>query len=161
MLYNYNVLSNPESKIMSRNYTVSTKIARPVSDVFDAIVSADHLNRYFTTRTSGDLEEGAEISWFWEHWGSNPVRVSKIVPNTLIELSIDSVEWQKSKDDSYQVRIIFEFKQLEDGMTMLSISEQGWKTDADGLKGSHENCGGWAQFTKSLKAYLEHDIDLR
>jgi uncharacterized protein YndB with AHSA1/START domain len=146
---------------MSRNYTVSTKIARPVSEVFEAIVSGEHLNRYFTTRTSGDLVEGAEISWYWEHWGSNPVRVSKIVPNSLIELSIDSVEWQKSKDDSYPVRVIFDFEQLEDGMTMLSISEQGWKTDEDGLKGSHENCGGWAQMTMSLKAYLEHGIDLR
>ena len=44
---------------------------------------------------------------------------------------------------------------------MLSISESGWKTDEEGLKGSHDNCGGWQQMAMCLKAYLEYDIDLR
>jgi len=50
---------------------------------------------------------------------------------------------------------------LEDGATMLSISEEGWKTDAEGLKGSHDNCGGWTHMVMCLKAYIEHGIDLR
>ena len=88
------------------------------------------------------------------------VVVRKVVTNELIELAIDSKEWDKTKDDAYEVLVIFEFEELDDG-TMLSISEQGWKTDADGLKGSHDNCEGWTHMTMCLKAYLEHDIDLR
>jgi hypothetical protein len=44
---------------------------------------------------------------------------------------------------------------------MLSISEQGWKTDAPGIKGSLDNCGGWTHMAMCLKAYIEHGIDLR
>ena len=145
---------------MSRNYTVQTKIARPVADVFDAVVSSERMKNYFVNGASSDLVVGATVTWRWDHYGENPVVVRKVVANELIELAIDSKEWDKTKDDAYEVLVIFEFEQLEDG-TMLSISEQGWKTDADGLKGSHDNCGGWTHMAMCLKAYIEHGIDLR
>ncbi len=146
---------------MSRNYTVNTKIARPVADVYDAIVSSDRMIRYFTNSASGDLKEGESITWHWDEWGDFPVTVRKMVPNELIELALDSKSWHKTKEDSYQVLVIFEFKVLEDGATMVSISEEGWKTDAEGLKGSHDNCSGWTHMAMCLTAYIEHGIDLR
>jgi uncharacterized protein YndB with AHSA1/START domain len=145
---------------VTRNYTVQTKILRPVADVFDAIVSSERMKKYFVDGTSSDLIEGKEITWRWDHYGENPVTVKKIVENELIELAIDSREWDKTKDEAYEVLVIFEFEELDDG-TMLSISEQGWKTDADGLRGSHDNCGGWTHMAMCLKAYIEHGIDLR
>ena len=145
---------------MSRNYTVQTKIKRPVADVFDAVVSSEKMKNYFVDGASSDLIEGKEVTWRWDHYGENPVVVRKIVENELVELAIDSREWDKTKDEAYEVLVIFEFEELEDG-TMLSISEQGWKTDADGLKGSHDNCGGWTHMAMCLKAYIEHGIDLR
>ena len=87
--------------------------------------------------------------------------MKKIVENKLIELALDSREWDKTKDEAYEVRVIFDFEALDEGGTLLSISEEGWKTDADGLKGSHDNCGGWSQMAMSLKAWIEHGIDLR
>lgn len=146
---------------MARNYTVQTKILRPVADVFDAVVSSDKLCNYFTNRASGDLEEGKEIRWHWNHYGELPVMVKKVVPNERIELTLDSKTWEKTKKESYEVRVILEFESLDDGATMLSISEEGWKTDAEGLKGSHDNCGGWTHMSMCLKAWIEHGIDLR
>lgn len=146
---------------MARNYTVQTKILRPVADVFDAVVSSDKLCNYFTNRASGDLEEGREIRWHWNHYGELPVMVKKVVPNDRIELTLDSKTWEKTKKESYEVRVILEFESLDDGATMLSISEEGWKTDAEGLKGSHDNCGGWTHMSMCLKAWIEHGIDLR
>ena len=145
---------------MSRNYRVQTKIKRPLADVFDAVVSSEKMKQYFIDGASSDLVEGETVTWRWDHYGENPVVVRKVVTNELIELAIDSKEWDKTKDDAYEVLVIFEFEELDDG-TMLSISELGWKTDADGLKGSHDNCEGWSHMTMCLKAYLEHDIDLR
>jgi len=145
---------------MSRNYRVQTKIKRPLADVFDAVVSSEKMKHYFIDGASSDLVEGKTITWRWDHYGENPVVVRKVITNELIELAIDSKEWDKTKDDAYEVLVIFEFEELDDG-TMLSISELGWKTDADGLKGSHDNCEGWSHMTMCLKAYLEHDIDLR
>ena len=149
-----------EVEKMSRNYTVQTKIKRPVADVFDAIVSRDRMKQYFVNGASSDLVEGETVIWRWDHYGENPVIVRKVIENELIELALDSKEWDKTKTEAYEVLVIFEFAELEDG-TMLSISEQGWKTDADGLKGSHDNCGGWMHMSMCLKAYIEHGIDLR
>lgn len=147
---------------MARNYTIQTKILRPVSEVFDAVVSKDKLCKYFTSKASGDFEEGAEIRWRWGHYEIElPVIVDRIVANELIELTLDSKVWKKTISKSYPVKVIFEFEKLEDGATMLSISEEGWKTDPDGLKGSHDNCGGWTHMAMCLKAWIEHDIDLR
>jgi uncharacterized protein YndB with AHSA1/START domain len=146
---------------MARNYTVQTKIMRPVADVFDAIVAKDMMMKYFVDGASDDLNEGATIRWHWNHYGENPVVVKQVVKNELIVLTLNSQEWGKTKDEAYDVNVIFEFETLEDGGTMLSISEDGWKTDADGLKGSHENCGGWTHMAMCLKAWIEHDIDLR
>jgi len=76
-------------------------------------------------------------------------------------LTLDSREWDKTKDEAYEVDVIFEFEALADESTLLSISEAGWKQDADGLKGSYENCGGWTHMAMCLKGWIEHDIDLR
>ena len=146
---------------MSRNYTVRTRIARPVADVYDAIVSADRLNRYFTNRSSGDLTEGTRIIWHWDEWGENSVTVKTLEPARRIVLALDAQEWQKTEDDPYEVLVVFELEALDDGGTMLSISEQGWKTDAPGLKASHENCSGWTHMAMCLKGYIEHGLDLR
>jgi len=145
---------------MARNYTVSTRISKPVADVFDAIVSSDELANYFATG-SCDLIEGATVIWHWEGYGDAPVVVEKVVENELIELTLDSKEWQKTREESYKVSVTFEFESLDDGGTMLSISEEGWKIDTEGLKGSHDNCGGWQRMALSLKVWIEHGIDLR
>ena len=147
---------------MSRNYTVQTKILKPVADVFDAIVSSEKLCRYFTDRTSGDLVEGEIVRWHWEHYEPElPLVVNRIIANKLIELTLDSAEWQKTADEAYPVKVTFEFEALDDNSTMLSISESGWKSDRDGLKASHDNCGGWTHMAMCLKAWIEHGIDLR
>ncbi len=145
---------------MERNYTVSTQINRPVSEVFNAVIDRHVMEKYFTTRSSSSLIEGQKIDWFWQHWGENSVFVNRIIENELIELTLDSKNWAKT-DPGYDVKVIFEFEDLGQGSTRLSISEKGWKTDADGLKASHENCGGWQHMADCLKAWLEHGIDLR
>ena len=146
---------------MSRNYTVSTQIRKSVQEVFNAVVASDVLNRYFTDKSSGNLEEGERVRWHWDHYGELSVVVRRIVENEMIELVLDSREWEKTTDDAYEVLVIFEFEALDDGSTKLSISEQGWRTDAEGLKGSHDNCSGWTHMAMCMKAWLEHGIDIR
>jgi uncharacterized protein YndB with AHSA1/START domain len=145
---------------MGRNYTVSTQVNRPVEEVFKAVVDRQVMEKYFTTRSSDSLVEGQKIGWYWAHWGENEVFVNRVIVNELVELTLDSKNWAKT-DPGYDVKVIFEFEEIDSGSTRLSISEQGWKTDADGLKASHENCGGWQHMADCLKAWVEHGIDLR
>ena len=144
-----------------RNYTVRTKINKPVAEVFKAVVSAETAVKYFVDATSSDLVEGVTVAWTWDEWGTNDVLVKKVVENELIELGLDSENWQKTNDESYEVVVSFEFEALDAQSTMVSISESGWRHDAEGYKGSHDNCGGWQDFLLCMKAYLEYDIDLR
>lgn len=143
------------------NYTVQTKIQRPVADVFQAIVSSGEIVQYFTEQASGPLEEGAEVVWSWSQWGEFPVQVTRIVEGELIELELDSTVWKKTTGPGYKVTVTIKLEPLDDGSTMLSISETGWKIDAEGLKGSHDNCSGWTHMAVCLRAYLERGLDLR
>jgi len=146
---------------MAKNYSVSTKIKRPVADVFAAVVTKEIMKNYFVDEASADLTAGTTVRWRWNHYGESLVVVKSVELNKRIELTIDSNEWDKTPDESYDVAVIFEFEALDDGHTRLSISEDGWKTNAEGLKASHENCGGWMHMATCLKAWLEHEIDLR
>lgn len=154
-------LVNTRIEMSDRNYTVRTKILRPVSEVFDAVVNEKTICEYFAERVSGPLREGEEVFWFWEGCGESPVTVTKVVENALIEMEFDSRQWDKTPQDSYQVTVRMEFEELAPESTMLSISELGWRTDEKGLKGSHENCSGWTHMAMCLKAFLEHGLDLR
>ena len=151
---------------MGRTFTIRTQIARPVAEVFDAIVSRDRLVGYFAGGSSGDLEEGSEITWTWHDTddcptAECPVLVKKIVNNELIQLVIDSEKWLKTTDEAYDVIVTMELEALDEDNTMLSISEQGWKDNEEGIKGSYDNCEGWTHMALCLKAYLQHGIDLR
>ncbi len=144
-----------------RNYTVQTKIGRPVSTVFDAVFNESILCKYFADGSSGPLVEGERIIWSWNEYDATPVVVKQIVVNELIHLEIDSAEWGKTKKTSYKVDVKFKFTKLDDNTTMLAISESGWLTDAEGLKASHDNCSGWTDMATNLKAWIEYKIDLR
>ena len=146
---------------MGRTFTVQTAISRSAEDVFNAIVDPDMIVKYFVDRTSGALKAGERVVWFWEKWGDHPVTVDEVSPNERISLRLNSIDWQKSESNSYDVRVEFELEDLGDGRTLLKISESGWPEDADGIKASYENCGGWQSMADCAKAWLEYGIDLR
>ena len=146
---------------MSRNYTIRTRINKPIAEVFNAVVSREIMTNYFTNEASSDLIAGEEVIWTWDGYGDGPITVKTIRVKELIEMIIDSRQWKKTTDEAYDVLLCMEFEALDDNSTMLSISESGWKTNAEGLKGSHDNCGGWQHMAMCMKAYLEYGIDLR
>ena len=144
-----------------RTFTVQTTINRPANEVFDAIADPAKLEKYFAGSASGPLVEGTRVIWNWPDWGDYPVQVDEVRPNTRIALRINAVAWKKTKTDSYDVAVVFDIEPLSDTLTLVKISESGWKSDDDGIKASYENCGGWQHMADCLKAWLEHGIDLR
>src|SRR3989442_13684671 len=80
---------------MELKFRVQTKIQKPVNEVFDAIHNPKKLSGYFTTGgASGPLDEGKTVYWkFHDSSGLSeemPVKVSKTVPNKLIQFSWDA-----------------------------------------------------------------------
>ena len=61
----------------------------------------------------------------------------------------------------YKTTVTMTFEPLEDGRTLVSIAEEGWRETANGLKASYGNCQGWMQMLCAMKAYIEYGINLR
>jgi hypothetical protein len=53
------------------------------------------------------------------------------------------------------------FEALADGRTLVTITEQGWRETARGLRASYGNCEGWTGMLCAMKVWLEHGINLR
>ncbi len=54
-----------------------------------------------------------------------------------------------------------EFEPLDDGRTLVTIAEEGWRETEEGTKASYDNCEGWTGMLCAMKVWLEHDINLR
>jgi uncharacterized protein YndB with AHSA1/START domain len=139
---------------MSLGFKVSGRIAKPVDEVFDAVVNPKKLSGYFTTinGASAPLVQGTTVTW----WGDVPVEVDEVKKDARIVL-----RWDGGANAAYKTRVEMNFEALEDGSTFVSIGESGWHEDEVGRKRSYLNCEGWSQMLACMKAYLEHGINLR
>lgn len=138
-------------------FRVSARIAKPVAEVFDAVVNPKKLSGYFTTigGASAPLVAGTTVTW----WGEVPVEVDEVVPHKKIVLRWDA--GAPAGDVPYKTRIEMGFAPLEDDATLVTIAEEGWHGDDAALTKSYLNCEGWTQMLCCMKAYVEYGINLR
>ncbi|KXF74840.1 ATPase [Paramesorhizobium deserti] len=143
---------------MKPEFRVSARIAKPVAEVFDAVVNPTKLSSYFTTikGASAPLVAGTTVVW----WGEIPVEVDEVTRDRRIILRWDGPGSADGKA-IYKTRIEMDFKPLEDGATLVTIAETGWREDLQGRQASYLNCEGWTQMLCCMKAFLEHGINLR
>lgn len=142
---------------MELKFEIKMKIQKPIAEVFDAVYDPDKLSKYFATGgASGPLDAGETVTWSWHDYpGSFPVHVKESVPNELI-----AFEWE-ANSGGYDTRTEIRFESLGSGETLIKLTESGWKDNEQGLKDSYGNCFGWTQVICSLKAWIEHGINLR
>ena len=145
---------------MSLKFKISGRIARPLHDVFEAVVDPDQLSKFFTTGgAKGRLETGATVTWdFADFPGAFPVEVVEVETDRRIVL-----QWQAtdSADDHYSTTVTMEFDALDDGRTLVTIAEEGWRDTAAGQEASYGNCEGWTGMLCAMKVWLEHGVNLR
>ncbi|HEX2360879.1 MAG TPA: SRPBCC family protein [Jiangellaceae bacterium] len=154
---------------MELRFKVTGRIARPVHEVFEAVADPGQLSNYFTTGgAKGRLETGATVYWdFADFPGAFPVEVVEVENDRRIVLRWDAAESGPDEDVAatepagYKTTVTMEFEPLEDGRTLVSIAEEGWRSTEEGLKASYGNCEGWTQAMCCMKAWLEDGINLR
>lgn len=140
---------------MEPQFSVQTRINKPVAEVFDAVINPKKIVGYFCDKSDAPLVEGQTVHWTWATYGvTHPVQVKQIVPNSKIV-----IEWPSASGGTTIAEM--SFSALEDGRTMVKVSESGWPSTSDGVKASYKNCEGWQHMISCLKAYLQHGIDLR
>ena len=154
---------------MDLKFKVSGRVSKPVAEVFEAVTDPKKLSGYFTTGgAKGRLEPGATVWWsFHDFAGEFPVEVKEVEQNKRIVLEWAAHEGDATDGDAgaksagYSTRVTMEFAPLDDGRTLVTIAEEGWRETQKALRASYGNCHGWTQMLCSLKVYLEHGINLR
>ena len=153
---------------MDVKFEVAGRINKPVEEVFEAVVNPGILSKYFATGgASGRLEQGKTVMWaFGEFSEQYPVQVAEIERNRRIILRWECDEAEQGGDRfedlaKYLTTVTMSFEPLEDGRTLLSIKEEGWRDTPAGRHSSYGNCMGWSHMQCALKAWLEHGINLR
>lgn len=150
---------------MEPKFTVSGRISKPVSEVFEAVVNPDHLSRFFTTGgAKGRLETGAVVTWdFHDFPGAFPVHVIEVEKDKRIILRWDGAENAVEPDASGArlTTVTMTFEGLDDGRTLVRIAEEGWAQTKEGVEASYGNCEGWTGMLCAMKVWLEHGLNLR
>lgn len=141
---------------------VSGRIAKPVHEVFEAVVDPSKLSNYFTTGgAKGRLATGATVTWdFADFPGAFPVQVVEVVADKRIVLKWGAADGGDGAG-AYDTTVTMEFEQLEDGRTLVTIAEAGWRDTEAGLKSCIGNTEGWTGMLCALKVWIEHGINLR
>ena len=129
-------------------------IDAPVDEVFTAITAKDAISTFFTDASSASLEAGRTVLWRFGDLEID-VHVEEVVPGERIVCN-----WPACNDVGYRTRFTFTFEALGEG-TKVVVSESGWRADAEGTASAFDQCSGWTHFFASLKARLEHGVDLK
>ena len=147
---------------MAYEFKVSGRIAKPVHEVFEAVVDPGQLSGYFSTGgAQGRLETGATVTWdFHDFPGAFPVHVVEVQQDRKVVLRWDAADG-KDEGGLYQTTVTMSFESLDDGRTLVSIAEEGFRESAAGKKAAFGNCEGWTGMLCALKVYIEHGINLR
>ena len=129
-------------------------IRKPVADVFEAFVDPEITTKFWFTRSSGRLEVGKQVQWYWEMYDiSIPVTAKAIEPNERIV-----IEWPGY---SGSTTVEWKFAPQKDGTTFVRITEAGFSGDGDELvKQATDSTQGFTLVLAGLKALLEHDVRL-
>ncbi len=122
--------------------------------VFEAIVNRDHLTKYFTSRSNGNIVEGKKVEWIFEDVGAIlEIKILKLEENKHI-----SFEWLAS----VKITIVdIAIKPTDKEKTNIEISESGFEMKKKDIKKALLQTQGWTDFICSLKAYLYTGVNLR
>lgn len=143
---------------MELKFTVSAHVSKPVREVYEAVADPTRLSHYFTTGGAvGRLETGKTVQWdFADFPGAFPVEVVEAEQDSRIVL-----RWGTEERSNARTEVVFEFKDMEDGRTLVTVTESGWPETPEGLKASYGNCMGWSQMLCALKCSVERGFNLR
>jgi uncharacterized protein YndB with AHSA1/START domain len=136
---------------------VGVLVRRPPHEVFEALADPSVTTRFWYTKSTGRMAEGAELTWEWEMYHvSGKVRVEHVEPDRCIRFSWDGY------DPAHPTTVEFQFVPYENDTTYLHITEAGFTGDADTqVSRALDSTAGFTFLLSSLKAALEHDLTLR
>ncbi len=135
-------------------FTFTCIIDAPVERVFTAITDQHAISTYFTDASSGPLAQGTTVIWRFGDLEID-VQVEEVIPNQRIVCN-----WPAARGVGHRTQFSFTF-QAQGDSTVVQVTETGWRRDDPGLASAFDQCSGWTHFFASLKARLEHNVNLK
>ncbi|MDX1806525.1 MAG: SRPBCC family protein [Paenisporosarcina sp.] len=128
------------------------KIAKPVNEVFEALVDPTKMANYWFSSGSGRLEQDKTITWRYEEYNAE-------VELTVLEIQDNQnivFKWGAPGDEHV---VTITFNELDHTTTIIEVNEKGWnENDNDLISNLLGNKEGWVYMLTCLKGYLENGI---
>ena len=104
----------------------------------------------------GRLEAGNTLTWEFADF-PGPFDVEAVEADSPRVLVFD---WLHPLGSGMN-RVTFRFEPVESSRCKVSVTESGWTADSAGLSLAFGNCMGWRHMLASMKAWLDHGVQLR
>lgn len=129
-------------------------IRRPAAEVFGAFVDPAITTRFWFTRSTGRLAQGAKVTWYWDMYQhQTAVQVVRLVENQEIEIL-----WGAAGGSRLRVQWLFEAYGPD--ATFVTIRMDGFRgSEAEILKQVSGTVEGFCWVLAGLKTYLEQGIE--
>jgi uncharacterized protein YndB with AHSA1/START domain len=127
-------------------------VARPISEIFRAIVDKNQLIGYFVSSASSDLTSGTDVEWEFADYG-----VSCIIQSIQVQEN-ESITFEWEVENKMR-KVNIKLSNVEDQKTKINITEESYTLEE--IKTMMGQTQGWTDFSCSLKAYLYTGINLR
>jgi uncharacterized protein YndB with AHSA1/START domain len=129
-------------------------IRKPVAQVFEAFVDPAVTSRFWFTKSSGRLEAGKQVTWYWALQDvSVQVTVKTVAKNARI-----LIEWSAYGGPTM---VEWSFTARNDHTTFVSIANWGFSgSEEEKAKQAIGATEGFALVLGGLKALLEHNVIL-
>ncbi|MGX9136386.1 SRPBCC family protein [Rummeliibacillus sp. JY-2-4R] len=138
---------------MDMQVTTKLKIAKPVNEVFEAIVDPQKMANYWFSSGSERVEKDKRITWKYDEYDAEvTVYVLEVEDNEKIIF-----KWGSQEEETV---VTIAFTHSDNNNTIIEVTESGFKEG--GTKILNKMIGqkeGWVYMLTCLKAYLENGIN--
>ena len=124
-------------------------IRRPVAEVFEAFCDPAITTRFWFTRGTGPLTEGAVVTWHWDMYGVSS------------EVTVKAVERDRRILIGWPTPVEWSFTPRGDETTFVVITASGFVgSDDEKVTQAIDSMGGFSFVLAGCKAFLEHGVAL-
>src|SRR5512134_3985354 len=124
-------------------------IRKPATVVFEAFVDPTVTTRFWFNRSSGRLQQGADVTWHWDMYGASA------------QVAVKSVEQDRRILIEWPTPVEWLFTQRSDNTTFMTVTASGFTgTDDEKVSQAIDSMGGFSLVLAGCKAFLEHGVVL-
>ena len=141
-------------------YENSVTVKASPAAVFEALTSADQLQRWFLTRAKTDPRPGGPFKFGWDFAdaaqnGTQQGKFLDVAPGKKI-----SYTWEAAPTPAALTTVTFTLAPDGDG-TRVSLAHTGFGPGEGGQAARDHHAGPWDFYLANLKSYLEAGVDNR